>query len=247
MRLLTWNVRNGAGRGIWQQLMEEVKADIVFLQELDVAPAGEGMAWETVPSARWGSAVVTTLGSIRSIGVPGYEGWVAGGEIRSPCGPLFAFSVHVPSTTRQVVRRPYPQEAITIIDRIRSVVGADGGLVIGGDFNFTLGERHPSEDRKTSPDERLALDAISAAGLVSCWTAAHPTEPLGQTLRWSGDRSPGKTTPYHCDGLLVSKAWASGATCTIHLDERFTVSDHNPVSAVLPLLNSGGATRYPCP
>jgi endonuclease/exonuclease/phosphatase family metal-dependent hydrolase len=246
MRLLTWNLRNGAGPRIWMLLQGEVRADIVFLQELDEAPEGVAVAWARVPSTRWGSSIVTTLGIIRPICVPGYEGWVVGGEVASPRGPLFAFSVHVPTSTRQIVRRPYTEEAVRIIGQIRAIIGADSDLQIGGDFNFTLGERHPSEDRETSSDERVALDAIAAAGLVSCWTEAHPKEPLGQTLRWSGDRSPGKTTPYHCDGLLVPKARALGATCTIHVGDRFSVSDHNPISAVLWWRGIGWITQYPC-
>jgi len=68
---------------------------------------------------------------------------------------------------------------------------------------------------------------------MSCWTAAHPGEPLPQTLRWTGDRSPGRTTPYHCDGILVPQAWAPGIRCDIHTADPYRISDHNPVSATV--------------
>jgi len=233
MRLVTWNLRNGAGRHLWPRLQADLQADIVFLQEADAAPDGPGVLWRQVPGVPWGSAVVTTLGCIRPIELPGYEGWVVGGAVDGSDRSLCIFSVHVPSSTKSLAREPYANEAIKIIALIRGLVPPETDLVIGGDFNFTLGERHPSESLRTNHSDRLALKAITSAGLVSCWTAAHPGGPLAQTLRWAGDRSPGKATPYHCDGLLVPATWSSWLTCDVHADERFKGSDHNPVSATI--------------
>lgn len=231
MRLLTWNLRHGDGRRAWPRLQARLAADVVFLQEADASPEGAGAAWRQVPGCRWGSAVATTLGRLRPIELPGYEGWVVGGDVEGRSRPLAIFSVHAPSSTGAAPRRPYAAEVIRIIGLIRDAVRPDRDLVVGGDFNITLGERHPSEPRRTGDADRRALEAIAAAGLVSCWTAAHPGEPLAQTLRWSGDRSSGKTTPYHCDGILVPAAWSRGVRCVVHADECVEFSDHNAVFA----------------
>ncbi len=226
MRFATWNLRHGSGQDRYSRL----EADVIFLQE---AIDGPGGMWQKVPDGRWGSAVVTTLRVIRPITVPGYEGWVVGGELESPIGSLAVFSVHAPTSTKAVPRRPYTDEVVAILDLIRRAVDPNTPLVIGGDFNFTLGERHPSERLKTAEADRRALAAIAEADLVSCWTAAHPDQPLRQTLRWSGDKSPGKTTAYHCDGILVPQAWSQLVSCMIHTDDCYAVSDHNPVTATV--------------
>lgn len=229
MRIVTWNLRHGAGGATWLNL----QADIILLQEATSAPDHHGAVWEKVPGGRWGSAVVATLGTGRPIAVPGYEGWVVGAEIDSEFGPLAVFSVHAPSSTPACPRRSYSDEVVTIIGLIREAVRPGVHLVVGGDFNFTLDERRASEAMKTTAAERRALAAIADAGLVSAWNASHPDQPLPQTLRWSSDRAPGKTTPYHCDGILVPKAWSEWIQCQIYTAEPYMVSDHNPVSATL--------------
>lgn len=233
MRIVTWNLRHGAGEATLPHLQAELRADIVLLQEATTAPDHTGTIWAKVPDGRWGSAVVTTLSTTRPIAVPGYEGWVVGAEIDSEFGPLAVFSVHAPTSTPACQRRPYTDEVVAIIGLIREAVRPGVHLVVGGDFNFTLGERHASEAMKTTAAERRALAAIADVGLVSCWAAAHPDQPLPQTLRWSGDRAPGKTTPYHCDGILVPKGWSGCVACEIHTAQPYMVGDHNPVSATL--------------
>ena len=218
---------------MWPRLQVELQADIGFLQESDAAPDGANVLWRKVSDAPWGSAVVTSLGRIRPIELPGYQGWVVGGALEGSGRSLSVFSVHVPTSTKSVSREPYAAEAIKIIELIRDAVPPKHDVVIGGDFKFTLGERHPSESLRTSASERLALKTITSAGLISCWTATHPDEPLPQTLRWAGDRLPDKATPYHCDGLLVPVTWSPWLTCDVHADDRFKVSDHNPVSATI--------------
>jgi endonuclease/exonuclease/phosphatase family metal-dependent hydrolase len=233
VRIVTWNLRNGDWRRAWPRLRNDLRPDIAFLQEADSAPEAESVIWMKVPNANWGSAVATSLGRLRPITISGYEGWVVGGEIEGHADPVAVFSVHAPSSTKHAPRKAYPEEVVTIIGRIRQPMRPDVPLVIGGDFNFTLGERQPDESLQTSTADRRALSAIASAGLVSCWTAAHPDQPLPQTLRWSGDRSPEKATPYHCDGILVPAAWSGLVTCAVHADECFKVSDHNPVSATV--------------
>lgn len=64
-------------------------------------------------------------------------------------------------------------------------------------------------------------------GLVNCWQAANPDQPLHQTLRWTNDR----TTNYHCDGIFVPHQWKDRLESGVVLsgDEWNTLSDHNPV------------------
>jgi len=227
VRFATWNLRGGAGQSVWPRL----RADVVFLQEATAAP---NAIWSSVPGGRWGSSIATTLNVIRPLAVPGYQGWVIGCEADSPVGPMALWSVHAPTSTPAFPRRPYSEEVISILGLIRDAVPAEVPLVIGGDFNFTLGERHPSESLKTNATERRALAAIAKLGMVSCWSAAHPDRPLPQTLRWSRDTA----TTYHCDGILVPQAWAAGVACEVLLDEPYMVSDHNPISASVNLTAS---------
>jgi hypothetical protein len=84
---------------------------------------------------------------------------------------------------------------------------------------------------KVTKAELAVLAELAARGLVSCWPAAHPGRPLAQTLRWTGDKSPGKTVPYHCDGLFVPAAWANGVACEILTSRVFERSDHYPLVA----------------
>jgi endonuclease/exonuclease/phosphatase family metal-dependent hydrolase len=233
MRLVTWNLLQGKARDVWPRLQSELAADFVFLQEASEVPQGDGVVWQRVPGFQWGSAVITTAGSIRPIVLPGYEGWVVGGEVDNGGRPLAVFSLHAPTATKAVRRRTYAVEVVMILSLIREVLRPETGLVIGGDFNITLGERHPSEELQTQSCDRKVLKAIASMGLVSCWTTAHPGVPLAQTLRLTADKAPGKTTPYHCDGIMVPQHWATGCCCDILTDERFRVSDHNPVSAIV--------------
>jgi endonuclease/exonuclease/phosphatase family metal-dependent hydrolase len=231
MRLVTWNLLKGKARDVWPRLQAEMAADFVFLQEADSVPQSDGVVWQRVPGLQWGRAVITTAGSIRPIVLPGYEGWVVGGEVDNGGHPLAVFSLHAPTATKTVRRRTYAAEVVMILSLIGEALRPETDLVIGGDFNITLGERHPGEALKTHSSDRKVLKAIASMGLISCWTAAHPGVPLSQTLRLTTDKAPGKTTPYHCDGILVPQHWAPGCCCDILTDECFRISDHNPVSA----------------
>ncbi len=233
MRIVTWNLRHGVGGATWPHLLAELQADIALLQEATTTPDHAEAIWEKVPNGRWGSAVVTTLGATRPIPIQGYEGWVVGAEIDSEFGPLAVFSLHAPTKTAACPRNHYTDEVVAILGLIREAIRPGVHLVVGGDFNFTLGERHASEALQTSARDRRALAAIADAGLVSCWSASHPDQPLPQTLRWSKDMAPGKTTPYHCDGILVPKYWSGCIQCETLTTEPYMVSDHNPVSATL--------------
>jgi endonuclease/exonuclease/phosphatase family metal-dependent hydrolase len=163
------------------------------------------------------------------IAVPQFDGWVVGGELRSrrwSTRPVRVFSVHGP-----VGLRGYVKTMHEILDRIVRL-DATADVVLGGDFNVAVGYRPDGDPRRLSRGERDLLDRIGAElGLVSCWQAAHPGRPLAQTLRWSGNR----TTPYHCDGIFVPRAWRPRlASCRVVHGSRWrTLSDHNPVFAEL--------------
>lgn len=241
MRIVTWNLKHGAASDAWPQLQRGLDADIALLQESRQPCWSGAVAWENVPHANWGSAVLVGTGAIRRHGIEGYEGWVVGGEVigsglNASDRSLYVFSVHVPTGNASRPRRQYVEEAVGILKAIRSVVPDDADLVLGGDFNFlSLGERLEGEGMKTTLAEREALASFDDAGLISCWSASHPERALAQTLRWSADKAPGKCTPYHCDGIFVPRAWKGNLFCEVLTSACFHISDHNPVAAWISL------------
>ena len=107
-------------------------------------------------------------------------------------------------------------------------------LVIGGDFNLTVGNRHHSEigpDGKTwttsDSDLQTQQRLREKFGHMNCWQAAHPDAPLAQTLRWQKNPVPA----YHCDGIFVPQSWkARLQACEVLADKAWnSPSDHNPV------------------
>ncbi|MGI8767101.1 MAG: hypothetical protein ACR2KM_11430 [Gemmatimonadaceae bacterium] len=150
--------------------------------------------------------------------------------------PLIALSIHAPKGSDTEPRDSYVKEVVKILDQIGRRWSADAvDVILAGDFNFrSLGERQAGESVKTIEEEHRALAQFPTLELVSCWTTAHPGAPLPQTLRWSGDRTVGKTTPYHCDGIFVPHARAAGVTCEVLRAAEYTrASDHAPVVASL--------------
>jgi endonuclease/exonuclease/phosphatase family metal-dependent hydrolase len=115
-----------------------------------------------------------------------------------------------------------------LLDRIRKVA-AGREVVIGGDFNVTV-SHWPGPERPTGRQD-LAIQARLADefGLLNCWQATNPDQPLPQTLRWTGDRA----IPYHCDGIFVPKAWQDRLQSCVVLagGDWERLSDHNPVVA----------------
>jgi endonuclease/exonuclease/phosphatase family metal-dependent hydrolase len=121
---------------------------------------------------------------------------------------------------------------VSILEVIEQLVPSHADLVMGGDFNFvSLGDRKKSEGLKTTSAEREALARFARLGLVSCWATTHPGRALAQTLRWSGDSTPDKSTPYHCDGIFVPTSWDSRIICEVLTSACFEVSDHYPIAA----------------
>jgi len=112
--------------------------------------------------------------------------------------PIRVFSIHAPR------RGSYAKAVHAILDMIAKQ-GGQAKLVIGGDFNLSVGVRHVSEHLKTSvADQAIQRRLDEEFGLVHCWGAANPDRPLAQTLRWSSD----PTVSYHCDGLFVPRSWS---------------------------------------
>jgi endonuclease/exonuclease/phosphatase family metal-dependent hydrolase len=189
---------------------------------------GDTLLWSAAPERRWGSAIFLRRLRARPLPIRGFGGWVVGAEVSGPDGPdsppLRVFSIHCP-----VGERGYIRTLHAILDRIARVrAGAD--LILGGDFNVVVGQRHPGERLTVSRGEREILERLAGEfDLISCWQACHPSRPLAQTLRWSADR----IAPYHCDGIFVPSTWrARLAGCRVVTGTRWAgLSDHNPVLA----------------
>ena len=241
MILTTYNLRSGGARRVhWLRVLEEFRPDIFLVQEtvdprehlppLFHEEAAGRIVWRMVEGRRWGSAVYVARGEVRAIELPDFQGHVVGAEISGvawPDGnsrPLRVFSVHAP------YRGGYSRAVGAILDMIAEHAG-NGALVIGGDFNLTIGVRHAQEARATKPANLAIQHRLREEfGLLNCWQATHPDRPLAQTLRWSNDRG---AYPYHCDGLFVPKSWSARLHfCEVASSPEWDVlSDHNPVAA----------------
>ena len=177
---------------------------------------------------RWGTGVFLARDAIRPLEVPGFAGWIVGGEFDrhawlSP-RPLRVFSIHCPRGERGYVKTMH-----AILDAVAPLAaGAD--VVLGGDFNVAAGTRGTRDQVQFSKGERLLLERLTDEfDLIACWRAMHPRRPLAQTLRWTGNRA----TPYHCDGIFVPRSWRSKLVrCEVIAGPTWDLlSDHNPVVA----------------
>lgn len=232
-------LKGGSKRVHWIKMVEDLGVDLLLVQESyphheHLPPhaypdAGSRSAWEKAGQNGWGSAVFSRTGTVRRVAVPDFPGWVVGAEISGAtwqagtADSLLAFSVHAPSRGES-----YHRQVNKLLDEIKKVAGGRE-VVIGGDFNLTV-SHWPGPERPTGRQD-LAIQARLADefGLVNCWQAANPDQPLPQTLRWTGDR----TTPYHCDGIFVPTGWRNRLESCVVLagDEWDRLSDHNPVVA----------------
>ena len=239
LRLVAYNFLSGGSAkraGHWSRIMRTLAPDVVFGQEC--RPPGECPSERFRPDAddsfvwrpaertrRWGTGLFVRAGRLTPIVLRGFEGWVVGGEIRSDrwsAKPVRLFSVHGPAGERGYVRTMHQ-----ILDRILDIRG-DADMILGGDFNVAVGRRPADDPRPFSRGERELLDRIDTElDMIACWQTANPGRRLAQTLRWG--RNP--TTPYHCDGIFVPRAWSSRlAVCRVVRGPRWSLlSDHNPV------------------
>lgn len=235
LRIATFNfLAGGSARrsAHWSMVRARLIPDLLLTQESRPPPALAGRhatALWTEAVRGWGTGLYAPKLAVEPIELKGFRGWVTGGELlskESAARPTRVFSVHCPARERGYVHTLHQ-----ILDRLQPLAaGAD--LIIGGDFNVAAGVRGPDELVKISKAERALLTRITCElELIPCWQAAHPLEPLAQTLRWSGNRM----APYHCDGIFIPRAWQRRLeSCeVISGPEWEQLSDHNPVLAVL--------------
>ena len=245
LRVVAYNFLAGGGKrrtGHWSRLVRDLHADLLLTQECRLPedsagerfrPGAEDHLLSTrAGTARWGSAVLARAARIVPIPVPGYDGWIVGGTLEGarwpPERPLRVFSLHCPAGERGYIRTLHE-----ILDRLAPMI-AEADVILGGDFNVATGYRALTESRTISRREKELLDRLSEdLRLVSCWQAANPGRPLAQTLRWTANRS----TPYHCDGIFVSRSWLPHlAGSRVVRGPRWSLmSDHNPVVATFSL------------
>ncbi len=240
MRIATYNLLKGGPKRVhWSRMIDDHAVDLLLAQESyphdehlppRLYPDARGRSvWEMAERNGWGSAVFSRSGSLQPLAVPGFTGWVVGAEITGaswqPAGtpPVLAFSVHAPSKGER-----YAKQVNRLLDEIQTIA-VGGDLVIGGDFNLTVSRWEGSERPVSKADLAIQARLRDEFGLLNCWQAANPDQPLHQTLRWSRDR----TTPYHCDGLFVPRSWQGRLeSCVVLAGEEWNVlSDHNPVLA----------------
>lgn len=238
MKIATYNLQAGGTApqlAHWSHLFELVNPDIFLVQETGAPEQymtaqfwqmyGSQVQWQSVENHAWGSAIFVRSGQITPLRVAGFEGTVVGVEVEgfawsaNAGRKLQIFSIHAPA--------PYKPSMNQILDQIACL--SDGSdLIIGGDFNLTIGVRHPSE--KHQDQDLWLLERLRKQfGLISCWQAVHPNRNLPQTLRWQRD----VTLPYHCDGIFVPAAWYRYLDkCEVLSSPGWEeLSDHNPVIA----------------
>jgi endonuclease/exonuclease/phosphatase family metal-dependent hydrolase len=244
VKLATYNIlKGGSLRVHWVRMIEDHSVDLLLVQEsyahhehlppLMYPNAGKQSAWEMAEKNGWGSGVFSRSGSVKPVAVPNFPGWVVGAEISGAswqagiADPLLSFSVHAPSRGEA-----YWKQVNKLLDEVKKVA-AGREVVIGGDFNLTVGKwagpERPTGKRDLAIQARLAEEF----GLLNCWQAANPDRPLCQTLRWTGNRA----TPYHCDGIFVPRSWKDRLqSCVVLAGEEWDrLSDHNPVVACFNL------------
>lgn len=246
MRIVTYNLFKGGkpDYSAWQQILDTHQPELFLAQESSApqqylahlsaeqqARYAGGMAWQAVGTNYWGSAVCVRDGTVTPIaGIAALGGWVTGVTVtgsswQAPGRSLQVISLHTPT----VKGRTYLKELGRILDVLAAVRDPHADLVLGGDFNVTVGRRQAGEPLANRPGELALLDRLEREfGLISCWQTAHPGEPLPQTLRWLFKDD---SLPYHCDGIFVPASWQG------HLQSCDVVrtwaggSDHYPVVA----------------
>ena len=241
VRIVAYNFLSGGSArrsGHWSRLTRSLTPTIVLAQECRTPDQCarerfrpgplDALLWQPVVGRRWGSALLSRGGAVTPLEVPGFEGWVTGGETQLPAlsngRPLRIFSIHAPAGEHGYIRTM--QQLLDGIAPLRTT--AD--LVLGGDFNVATGYRGQRDKITMSRGERNILDRLADEfDLVSCWQAVHPNRPLAQTLRWSANR----TAPYHCDGIFVPRRWLDRlVSCRVVRGSRWdALSDHSPVIA----------------
>lgn len=258
MKIATYNLRSGgkAGNRIhWQKILDEVNPDIFLVQE-SLHPSmylpealyqqqAAQMHWQNVAThERWGSAIYIRRGKVSPLEPLSKEfaGWVTGVEVTDFGWPLpegrslYVFSLHAPS-----VNSSYVKQVNAILNCIQAQIPGDADVIIDGDFNLTVGFRHPAEQLQQN-QPRLMARFQRELGLMNCWQMANPNQDLPQTLRWSSN----KALPFHCDGIFVPAYWYPylDSATVLSGHDWDALSDHNPVVATLVQPSQRGAALF---
>jgi exonuclease III len=235
MVIASYNMQNNRkSRDNWRAILHEIKPDLLLAQEsLDPESYPDlcegSICWQAI-RGKWGSAIFSRSEKLAILPLPEFQGWVVGAELEwpeivgTPPARVRVFSIHAPNKGQT-----YQQSVSQIIEMIASHRNGCE-LVVGGDFNLTISERHHSEVRSTSEEDRKIQKRLQdELGLVNCWQSTNADKPLAQTLRW--DRDP--VLPYHCDGIFVSLKIAERlVSCDVLAGDGWTaLSDHNPIVA----------------
>jgi endonuclease/exonuclease/phosphatase family metal-dependent hydrolase len=186
-------------------------------------------SWVPAPHGLWGSALWTAENPLETVALAGESWWAVGGIVNFGRCRFLACSVHLDAAAKG----RYIGSAHGFLNQLQELnVGLP--MVIGGDWNLTVGERQPDEDLPLSKAGKILLMRMREEfGLVSGWSLCNPGVHLPQTLRWP--RAP--TLRFHCDGIFVSSDWHTRVrNATVLSDESWTkLSDHNPVIVELEL------------
>lgn len=170
MRLLTYNLRfGGASKLHWTKVLAECSPDVFFVQEtfepmLHLSPAEHGELhrnahWQAVTNLNWGTAIWSRDTRARPLTLPDFQGHLVGLELNDPpfafgsARPLRVFSVHAPN------RGGYHGAVHGMLDTIAKCYD-NGDVIVGGDFNLTVGERHAAETLTTSSADRAILTRL---------------------------------------------------------------------------------------
>ncbi len=251
VRLFSWNV-NGAraiarkGFAAW---LAGCGGDIVMLQETKAAPEqlpaeiarppGFQSAW--CAAERPGYSGVATLSRFRmevALGM-GEQRFDSEGRVLISTYPgLTVFNTYFPSGSsgaeRVAFKLAFYERYLTLL---RGYLAAGRRIIVAGDVNTAYAEidlARPRENRQTSgflPEERAALGAYFAAGLVDTFRHVRPAE---RRYSWWSQvtNARERDVGWRLDYLLVSRNLVDHiADAEIHGD--VTGSDHCPVSLTL--------------
>ena len=245
LRLVTYNIHKGGTRDYlaWSRLFEAFEPDVLLVQEssepqryASQLPDGvrqrllDGAAWAPAGANRWGSGVWVRSGRVAILPTAPYTGWMTAAEVTACDRPALPERFRVVSLHAPLRDGTYVSAVQRMLDVV-AALGEDVPLILGGDFNLTTGVRQPGESLTNSAAELAVLERLEREfGLLNCWQAANPGQPLAQTLRW---RFSAASRPYHCDGLFAPAAWRDRLTsCVVHASDTWHGhSDHYPVVA----------------
>ncbi|MGQ9927937.1 MAG: exodeoxyribonuclease III [Chloroflexaceae bacterium] len=252
IRITSWNVngiRSVARKGLLAWLTH-CAADIVAFQEIKAMPEqlpdtlreppGYHAYW--LPAERPGYSGVATLTRLwpeevrAGLGDPVFDGE---GRLLITRFPAFTlYNVYVPSGTSGPERVAHK---LAFTERLSAVLGvelaAGAPLVVVGDLNTAheaIDLARPRENQRTSgflPEERAALSALLARGLVDSFRHLHPdTVAYSWWTPRAGARQ--RNIGWRIDYVLVSTSLAPRLRAAeIHTEVEG--SDHCPVSVVL--------------